>query len=88
MAAVLSPLYVAIGPSNCGRRNDKYVKKILLSNIVVFMLYTPGGLIDEDGRISTRRIHCGAKLILGVFVELCYSFQILLRRNQLELNVL
>ena len=87
MAAVLSPLYVAIGPSNCGRRNDKCVKKILLSNIVVFM-YTPGGVIVEDGCISTRQIPCGAKLILGVFVELCYSFQILLLRNQLELNVL
>ena len=46
MGAVLSPLYVAIVPRNCGSRNDKYVKKILLANIVVFM-YTTGGVIVE-----------------------------------------
>ena len=47
MGAVLSPLYVAIVPRNCGRRNDKYVKKILLANIVIFMPYTTGGIIVE-----------------------------------------
>ena len=50
----------------------------VLQYCCIYAHHAVGGVIFEDGSTSTHKLPCGAKLILGVFVELCYSFQILL----------